>query len=397
MKKKISILTPTISENAMGRAYLIAKLLQPKYSVTIVGNGSIENIWRPVKNDKTINYKLFKCDSVVDLFLKANDIIDKCMIDSDLIYSIKPLLSSYGLGLIAKRKLKVPLILDVDDWEIGFLLKKWHWELQNGLKYYVNNLSSPFYTRILDKLCWCADFVTVSNSFLQEKYGGVWIPHARNEKHISIDQFDCFNKSLDQMKVVFLGTPRLHKGLDVLIAAWSKVNSANAKLYIIGVSPESDLYEYISRRGNSSIEVCGTVSMNEIPAILSSASIIVIPQKLEKASVGQLPAKLIDAMAAGRAIISTEVNDIPMWLSCDAGIVVPPDDSDSLARAINDLLEDQDKRQLLGRNARYKFIKYGSFAATVPRIENLVSALILKKSYAPCSIDAVPNDLTRKN
>jgi hypothetical protein len=72
MKKKISILTPTISENAMGRAYLIAKLLQPKYSVTIVGNGSIENIWRPVKNDKTINYKLFKCDSVVDLFLKAN-------------------------------------------------------------------------------------------------------------------------------------------------------------------------------------------------------------------------------------------------------------------------------------------------------------------------------------
>lgn len=45
---KISILTPDLSHNCLGRAYLIAKILQRHYEVEIVGPIFGDGIWRPL-------------------------------------------------------------------------------------------------------------------------------------------------------------------------------------------------------------------------------------------------------------------------------------------------------------------------------------------------------------
>ena len=41
-------------------------------------------------------------------------------IKGDLIYAVKPKTFSYGYGLIKKFVSKKPLVLDIDDWELGF-------------------------------------------------------------------------------------------------------------------------------------------------------------------------------------------------------------------------------------------------------------------------------------
>ena len=51
---EISILSPTLETNALGRAYLLAKLLDDDYRVNIIGHGNIEKIWEPVRSDSSV-------------------------------------------------------------------------------------------------------------------------------------------------------------------------------------------------------------------------------------------------------------------------------------------------------------------------------------------------------
>jgi glycosyltransferase involved in cell wall biosynthesis len=386
--KKIAILSPTLSTNAVGRAYLLAKLLQDNYSVNIIGPGNLEDIWPPIIDDQSIEFSSYDCNSINDLLSRSIYKIDGIK-DCDLIYAVKPLLCSYGLGLLSKYKFKCPLLLDIDDWEIGFLSDHWRWELQIGLKSWLTSVSSPLYVRLLDRMTRFADGITVSNSFLQAKFGGYWIPHARDERlfqNKSDTEFD------NELNVMFLGTPRAHKGLDVLLSAWRNVKCPNARLKIIGISEDSDIFRSLLSVADSRTILEGHVPISELPNILSKASIIVIPQLAERGAVGQLPAKLIDAMASGKPIISTSVGDIPNWLSNDSGIVVPPGNIDALTMAINDLLDNSNKRYLMGKRAKERFIKYGSYNVVRPRLVAYVESIISGNKF-----DIIPADSFAKS
>ena len=90
------------------------------------------------------------------------------------------------------------------------------------------------------------------------------------------------------------------------------------------------------------------------------------PQRDTAASRGQLPTRLIDAMAAGLATVSTKVGDIPEWLSDGSGIVVEPDDADGLARGIQEALDFPARTIEMGHVARQRFRRLASFDAIRP-------------------------------
>jgi len=51
---KISILTHDLSHNCLGRAYLLAKILQRHYEMEIIGPMFGEEIWKPVADKWSI-------------------------------------------------------------------------------------------------------------------------------------------------------------------------------------------------------------------------------------------------------------------------------------------------------------------------------------------------------
>src|SRR5262245_50916565 len=120
MRYTVSLLSPDFSGNALGRAYILAKLLQEDFDVHIVTFGDGEKVWSPVRNDPTIQYRRFFHRSMPEFLLNAPRNVRR-LISGDLLYAVKPLYSSFGLGLFARSRLGRPLLLDIDDWEIGFL------------------------------------------------------------------------------------------------------------------------------------------------------------------------------------------------------------------------------------------------------------------------------------
>ncbi len=74
------------------------------------------------------------------------------------------------------------------------------------------------------------------------------------------------------------------------------------------------------------------------------------------------PVALIEAMAAGRAVVSTEVGGVPdVVTDGETGRLVPVDDAVALAATTDALLDDASQRERLGTAARARVLAtYGA-------------------------------------
>jgi glycosyltransferase involved in cell wall biosynthesis len=304
------------------------------------------------------------------------------LVDGNLVIAVKPMHVSLGLGLTARRVLGRPLLVDIDDWEPGFISDSVYWEARILKHRWVWDTQSPLYTRLADRFVRRADAVTVSSSFLQRRYGGTWIGQARDESVFDPGRFPLRSGN-GPKTVLFLGSAREHKGLDDLLAAWARVRDPKAILRIVGTPLDSPLIQSLRARADNRVRFEGMVPFAEVPAILADADVFVLPQKAGRAAVGQVPMKMIDALALGCPIVGTAVGDIPAWLADGAGVVVPPDDPPALAAAIEGLLDDPAEAAELGYRARARFLRYGSFTAVRERLLPLVRALIAGRPPPP--------------
>ncbi|CAB3289257.1 Glycos_transf_1 domain-containing protein [Methanocaldococcus lauensis] len=360
---KISILTPDLSRNCLGRAYLLAKILQKYYEVEIIGPIFGNGIWKPVANDKTVTYKSVKINGNFNL-KHVKELIN--LADGDVIYASKPIYTSFGVGLLIKFLKNKPLILDIDDWEMGFI--------KENFKNSLSRFKSLAYWQILlfEKLYFLADEITVSNSFLQKKFGGTIIWHGRDAEKFNPEKYDCnelkkkYHIEKNKKIVMFFGTPRPHKGIDDLLNAMKLINDSNIILAIVGIDTSNEYCRNIIDKAKNMLGDrfiwFGLQPFEKIPEILSIADVVVIPQRESCSTVGQMPAKVFDAMAMAKPIIATKVSDIPIVLD-KCGYLVEPNNPKRLEEAIKYVLDNYEEFKEMGWRARERFIKKYSWDA----------------------------------
>lgn len=361
-KKKITILNFDLSDNSLGRAYLIATGLRDNYNVEIKGPAIKGDIWYPCKDSdipiRTLDYARFPL-----LIFKLPSILKE--IDGDIIYAIKPRFTSFGIGLIKKLTAKKPLILDIDDWETGFYLRA---NLFGRISRFLHvlNPNGFFWTWILQFFIRYADSITTVSTFLQKKYGGVIIPHAKDTDFLDPERFDKDaikrEENLEGRKVViFFGTPRKHKGVEDSVKAVTMIKEKNLVLLIAGCNLNGEYEKMLKSIGGNRVRLVGKVSLKKVPYYLSLADIVVVPQRETTDTVGQIPSKIFDAMAMAKPIISTRVSDIPQILD-GCGIIIGPGDINALKEKIELLLDDTEGADLMGKKARERCIeKYSMF------------------------------------
>jgi len=88
-------------------------------------------------------------------------------------------------------------------------------------------------------------------------------------------------------------------------------------------------------------------SRNDVPALLAAADLFVLPSLREGLSIA-----LLEAMAAGKPIVATDVAGSNEVLNSETGFIVPPHDSPSLAEKIGQILGNPAKANALGQAAK---------------------------------------------
>ena len=349
---KISILCFDLSSNAFGRAGLLAIALSKIYDVEIIGPSKREKIWAPMAQID-IPIKKFVWERYPGFHRIKKNIMD--VIDGDVILASKLMPTSFGIGLQKKIFSGKPLLLDIDDWELGFFYHSGFWGKVGRFLNFSNPNGLPYVWRI-ERLVGHADAVSVSNRFLQKKYGGTLLPHCRDTDILNPLKFNAGDVKekmgfVGKKILMFLGTPRPHKGIDDLLQAFKKVDNSDLNLVIIGVENKQEFLKGIDESAKNRVTIIPKIPFNKLSEYLSVADIICIPQRRTSDSVGQIPARLFDAMAMAKPIIATKVSDIPEVLG-DCGYLVDPSNPSQLANAIQYVLNHSDEARVKGDAAR---------------------------------------------
>jgi glycosyltransferase involved in cell wall biosynthesis len=368
---KVSVLAFDLSDNSTGRADLLARLLAPRYTVEVVGPRFGADVWRPAR-DGVISQRARPGARFPAFASQASELAR--LADGDVLFACKPRLTSYGVALLARRQRRRPLILDIDDWELGFFYRSGAWgRLGRAL-----NLANPNglpWTWLMERLVGRADALTVASRFLERRFGGTLIPHVRDTDAWDPARFDgaAARAALgvgDAKVVMFLGTPRGHKGVDDLVAAMEGL--PGARLVILGADTASEpARRWAARPG---VTVRGAIPFDDVPRYLVAADVVAVPQRATSDTVGQVPAKLFDAMAMARPIVSTSVSMIPEILD-GCGLLVPPGEPRALRSMLETLLSNADRAQELGRRARARCVERYSFAAARALLFPLIDRL----------------------
>jgi glycosyltransferase involved in cell wall biosynthesis len=375
---RISLLVSDFSKNCLGRAYILAKMLEPKYEVEIVGPLFGEKIWQPC-DTKEFVYKPIPCIPVFPDFLKRIRRIEDLIL-GDIIYASKPWFTSFGIGILTKLKRRRPLLLDIDDWELGWYLPYRFRKMASLSVRTFLNTNGFLSTFLLEKMICLADGVTTASKFLQKRFGGVYIPHARDTNFLDPSKYDGdeLRKKLglkDGKIIMFLGSPKPHKGIEDLFCSLEYVQRKDVKLLIIGASNGYLSKSHVSEGMKPYVIVKGMIPFMRIPDYLACSDLIVIPQKNIVSNHAQVPAKLFDAMAMGKPIISTRISDMPEILR-DCGFVVEPGDPKDLAQKIHYVLENPLVAKKIGEKARMRCIRKYSLEVVGERLINYIQKVV---------------------
>jgi glycosyltransferase involved in cell wall biosynthesis len=146
--------------------------------------------------------------------------------------------------------------------------------------------------------------------------------------------------------LLFLGNDKPHKNLDGLLSAWPRVRAAHPALSLVlaGVAP--------GRVHAEGVRVLGFVPDAEVPGLVAGARALVLPSFAEGFG---LP--VIEAQAAGTPVACS---DIPALREAagDAAVFFDPHDISSLADALNMLLGDEEKKDLLRKRGRERAAQF---------------------------------------
>jgi glycosyltransferase involved in cell wall biosynthesis len=375
---KISVLCFDVSDNAAGRADLLARLLGPLGSVEVIGPRTGQGVWAPVASGP-VRYESVESRRMPGFFRTMTDLARRA--DGDLVLASKTKLGSAGVGYLKRLRDRRPLLLDIDDWEVGFHLRSGLWGTL-GRAVNLGNAAGLPWTWLCERFTGLADGIIVASRFLQQRFGGSLITHVRDTdawKPGCADPAEGRRRlSLGTERLVmFLGTPRGYKGLEDLAAAIASLSRPDVALAVIGASPDS-------AAGRQIVRLCPRarlvpwVPFDQIPAFLAAADVVAVPQRSTPDTLGQVPAKLFDAMALGRPVVSTRVSMIPEILD-GCGLLVEPGDVAALAVAITRLVDHPAEAQALGARARERCVQRYSFEAARRELFPLVERVMTKR------------------
>ncbi|MDS1344361.1 tetratricopeptide repeat protein [Planktothrix agardhii] len=370
-RPKVAVCSWELAHNPAGRAYTLAQIYQAIADVEIIGSIFPKygrELWEPIRKISIPCHSFTVEDEGLFLEQAMNLVLTH---PYDIVHLSKPRMPNILFGLLYKMVWDARVIVDIDDEELAFVKAETPIELEDFLKSQgqlpeLKNLTGKEWTQIAVGLVKEFDAVTVSNPALKQLYGGQIIRHARDEKHFQpsserrSQSRERLGISEDKKVVLFLGTPREHKGLVPTAEALATLGRQDVVFVIVGDFPDPSLKAKLQAIQGVNYLFLGNQPFDEIPNVLAVGDICVFLQDGESpVSQFQIPAKLSDALGMGLTVLLSE--SVAVADVIGSGVVLPVSES-NLEATLGRVLSDEAETQRLGSKAIELFAKEFSYA-----------------------------------
>lgn len=143
--------------------------------------------------------------------------------------------------------------------------------------------------------------------------------------------------SQNEQVIVYVGRLDLRKGLAELIEAAASIHRTHPQLavYLVGDGPDKPHLEALveQNRLSETVRFIPPCDTDQVAAWMAAADLVTLPSYKEGC-----PNVVLEALAAGRPVVATDVGGIPELMDSTAGRLVPPMNVTALAQALSDVL-----------------------------------------------------------
>jgi glycosyltransferase involved in cell wall biosynthesis len=228
----------------------------------------------------------------------------------------------------------------------------------HGADLFPDGIPRAAYPKAIKWLLDLSDRIVTSSNAYREDVASVF-PQLRGKIvliHNGVDLAELGNGSCDSASIKrppYILCVAMHnekKGLDVLLRAFALIHhkEPSLKLMLVGDGPlRGQLEDLASTLGIAKkVEFLGRQGRTQVADLLHSCEVFVLPSRSEPFGI-----VLVEAMACKKPIVATTAGGIPEIIENGRnGILVEPDDSNDLAKAIIVLLKDRELRLMLGKD-----------------------------------------------
>jgi len=207
------------------------------------------------------------------------------------------------------------------------------------------------------------------------------VPQVKSEvipNGVDTDYFKPLNSDKEENSLIFVGGMNWYPNRDAihyfLKKIWPLVKNANpsVNLTVIGRDPPKKIKQ-LSQKDD--IRVLGFVE--DIRPYVAKASLFIVPIRVG----GGTRVKILDAMAMGKAIISTSIGCEGIEVSPGHNIIIA-DKPEDFAMEILRLLKDQELAAKIGKAARVKAVQKYDWKVIGSKLENILTNLTSSKTSA---------------
>jgi len=177
---------------------------------------------------------------------------------------------------------------------------------------------------------------------------------------------------------LFVGRFIYYKGLETLLEAAKKIRG---KILLVGDGPLRNKIKNIIK--NSLLEdkvfLHHGVCDQELVSFYHACDVFVLPSNQRSEAFGLVQ---LEAMACSKPIISTNLKTGVPWVNQHGvtGLVVPVDNADKLAQAVNYLLTNIEERLRLGQNGRRRVLENFTIPKVARKLEQVYEQVLHTRS-----------------
>ncbi len=196
-----------------------------------------------------------------------------------------------------------------------------------------------------------ADLILVLSQKAEETFLAAGISREklfRHQRGVDPERFRPAEKPPEIFRAVFVGALIERKGVHHLLQAWHRLNLPDAELLLVG-SVHEEIKPWLREFGGRNVRLAGFVP--NVEECYRSASVHLFPSSCE----GSAKATY-EAAACGLPQITTrESGDVVV--DGQNGVIIPPEDSDAIAAALQQLHRDRDLCLRLGSAGRQRVVE----------------------------------------